>query len=46
MENLDNIDKETLEYLKQDYEELKKSNLNGSQKTTKCKPKYYNRSCD
>ncbi len=31
MENLDNIDKETLEYLKQDYEELKKDNLNGNQ---------------
>lgn len=31
MENLDNIDKETLEYLKQDYEELKKENLNGNQ---------------
>ena len=31
MENLDNIDKETLEYLKQDYEELKKDNLNGSE---------------
>jgi hypothetical protein len=31
MENLDNIDKETLEYLKQDYEELRKDNLNGNQ---------------
>jgi N-acetylmuramoyl-L-alanine amidase len=31
MQNLDNIDKETLEYLKQDYEELKKDNLNGNQ---------------
>jgi hypothetical protein len=31
MVNLDNIDKETLEYLKQDYEELKKDNLNGNQ---------------
>ena len=30
MENLDNIDKETLEYLKQDFEELKKDNLNGN----------------
>jgi hypothetical protein len=31
MENLDNIDKETLGYLREDYEELKKDNLNGSQ---------------
>jgi len=37
MENLDNIDKETLEYLKQDYEELKKDNLNGSQQTNEKK---------
>ena len=27
MENLDSIDKQTLEYLKQDYEEIKKINL-------------------
>lgn len=37
MENLDNIDKETLEYLKQDYEELKKDNSNGSHQTNEKK---------
>ena len=41
MENLDNVDQETLKYLKEDYEDLKKDsndNTNGEQKKTKCKP--------
>ena len=32
MENLDSIDKQTLEYLKQDYEEIKKDQSKRSQK--------------